>query len=191
MYESEKGKWSCSVLSDLATPWTAAYQAPPSIGFSRQEYWSGVPLPSPERGNSRSQLIESRSSPVLFATSLTPEAGICSWNNLEITMARAMSWVRLLGSVEKLEAPLCYKFPMCFFYISGREQHKSYFILGQIFKQIFQRQLFGSVWLTYFRLSRSIINATGQRFWLGLEEDRWPRPLTCGKVLTDSGPELI
>jgi len=31
----------------LATPWTAAFQAPPSIGFSRQEYWSGVPLPSP------------------------------------------------------------------------------------------------------------------------------------------------
>ena len=32
----------------FATPWTAAYQAPPSMGFSRQEYWSGVPLPSPE-----------------------------------------------------------------------------------------------------------------------------------------------
>ena len=32
----------------LATPWTAAYQAPPSMGFSRQEYWSGVPLPSLE-----------------------------------------------------------------------------------------------------------------------------------------------
>ena len=31
----------------LATPWTAAHQAPPSTGFSRQEYWSGVPLPSP------------------------------------------------------------------------------------------------------------------------------------------------
>ena len=31
----------------LATPWTAAYQAPPSMGFSRQEYWSGVPLPTP------------------------------------------------------------------------------------------------------------------------------------------------
>ena len=28
-------------------PWTAAYQAPPSMGFSRREYWSGVPLPSP------------------------------------------------------------------------------------------------------------------------------------------------
>ena len=31
----------------LATPWTAAHPAPPSMGFSRQEYWSGVPLPSP------------------------------------------------------------------------------------------------------------------------------------------------
>ena len=30
----------------LATPWAAAYQAPPSMGFARQEYWSGVPLPS-------------------------------------------------------------------------------------------------------------------------------------------------
>ena len=31
----------------LATPWTAAYQAPPFMGLSRQEYWSGLPLPSP------------------------------------------------------------------------------------------------------------------------------------------------
>ena len=31
----------------FATPWTVAYQASPSMGFSRQEYWSGVPLPSP------------------------------------------------------------------------------------------------------------------------------------------------
>ena len=34
----------------LAIPWTAAHQAPPSMGFARQEYWSGVPLPSPEDG---------------------------------------------------------------------------------------------------------------------------------------------
>ena len=33
----------------LVTPWTAAYQAPPSMGFSRQEYWSGLPLLSPAR----------------------------------------------------------------------------------------------------------------------------------------------
>ena len=34
----------------LATPWTTAHHAPPSMGFSRQEYWSGVPLPSPLAG---------------------------------------------------------------------------------------------------------------------------------------------
>ena len=38
---------SLSCVQLLATPWTTAYQAPPSMGFSRQEYWSGVPLPSP------------------------------------------------------------------------------------------------------------------------------------------------
>ena len=37
---------SLSCIWPSATPWTAAYQAPPSMGFSRQEYWSGVPLPS-------------------------------------------------------------------------------------------------------------------------------------------------
>ena len=49
---SNAWKWNVKVKSLscvwlLATPWTAAYQAPPSMGFSRQEYWSGVPLPSP------------------------------------------------------------------------------------------------------------------------------------------------
>ena len=39
---------SLSRVRLLVTPWTAAYQAPPSMGFSRQKYWSGVPLPSPE-----------------------------------------------------------------------------------------------------------------------------------------------
>ena len=50
---SNAWKWKVKVKSLsriwlLATPWTSAYQAPPSMGFSRQEYWSGVPLPSPE-----------------------------------------------------------------------------------------------------------------------------------------------
>ena len=39
----------------LETPWTAAYQAPPSMGFSRQKYWSRVPLPSPIEDLSRQQ----------------------------------------------------------------------------------------------------------------------------------------
>ena len=38
---------SVSRVHLFATPWTAAHQAPPSMGFSRQEYWSGVPLSSP------------------------------------------------------------------------------------------------------------------------------------------------
>jgi len=48
---SNAWKWKVKVkllsrVQPSATPWTAAYQAPPSIGFSSQEYWSGVPLPS-------------------------------------------------------------------------------------------------------------------------------------------------
>ena len=42
-----KGK-SLSRVRLFATPWTVAYQAPPSMGFSRQEYWSWLPFPSPE-----------------------------------------------------------------------------------------------------------------------------------------------
>ena len=44
----EKKVKSLSRVQLFATPWTVAYQAPPSMGFSRQEYWSGLPLPSPE-----------------------------------------------------------------------------------------------------------------------------------------------
>ena len=39
--------FQCMKVKVLVTLWTAAYQAPPSMGFSRQEYWSGLPLPSP------------------------------------------------------------------------------------------------------------------------------------------------
>jgi len=48
---SNAWKWKVKVkllsrVRLLATPWAVAYQAPPSMGFSRQEYWSGVPFPS-------------------------------------------------------------------------------------------------------------------------------------------------
>ena len=54
---SNAWKWKVKVKSLsrarlFSTPWTAADQAPPSMGFSRQEYWSGLPLPSPQRKNS-------------------------------------------------------------------------------------------------------------------------------------------
>ena len=51
---SNTWKWknkvkSLSHVRLLATPWTAAHLAAPSMGFSRQEYWSGLPLPSPSK----------------------------------------------------------------------------------------------------------------------------------------------
>ena len=62
---SNAWKWrvkvkSLSRVQLLATPWTAAYQAPPSMGFSRQEYWSGVPLPS------LMQVIDSHNNTALY-----------------------------------------------------------------------------------------------------------------------------
>ena len=54
----------------FSTPWTVAHQAPPSMGFSRQEYWSGLPFPSP--GDLPNPGIEPRS-PSLQAEALTSE----------------------------------------------------------------------------------------------------------------------
>ena len=47
IYEVKVKVKSLSHVQLFVTPWTAAYQAPPPMGFSRQEYWSGVPSPSP------------------------------------------------------------------------------------------------------------------------------------------------
>ena len=74
---SNAWKWKVNVklLSHvrlLVTPWTAAHQAPPSMGFSRQEYWSGVPLPS---------LLALREKPKKKKKLNTP----CSMRNLPIT----------------------------------------------------------------------------------------------------------
>ena len=61
---------SLSHVRLFATPWTIAYQAPLSMGFSRQEYWSGFPFPSP--GDLPNPGIERRS-PALQADTLIPE----------------------------------------------------------------------------------------------------------------------
>ena len=62
---SNAWKWKLKVklLSHvrlLKTPWTTAYQAPPSMGFSRQEYWSGVPLPSPTQSIIMLKILQAR-----------------------------------------------------------------------------------------------------------------------------------
>ena len=61
---------SLSRVQVFGTPWTAAYQAPPSVEFSRQEYWSGLPFPSPE--DLHNPGIEPRS-PALQADAFTSE----------------------------------------------------------------------------------------------------------------------
>ena len=65
-----KNKWIChvslkvkvkllSLVQLFATPWTAAYQVPPSMGFSRQEFWSGLPFPSPRHESEKWKLSRS------------------------------------------------------------------------------------------------------------------------------------
>ena len=91
---SNAGKWKVKVKSLsrvwlFATPWTAAYQAPPSMGFSRQEYWSGVQLPSP------SLSLASSNSTVLQGYSWLPTAsGNRPWQLL-LTCFSPFSEVRL------------------------------------------------------------------------------------------------
>ena len=69
VYKNSEVK-SLSRVQLFATPWTVAHQAPPSVGFSRQKYWSRLPFPSP--GNLLDPGIEPRS-PSLQADALTSE----------------------------------------------------------------------------------------------------------------------
>ena len=70
---------SLSRVRLFATPWTVAYQAPPSMGFSRQEYWSGLLFPSP--GDLPNPGIKPKS-PALQADALTSELPGYSKNHI-------------------------------------------------------------------------------------------------------------
>ena len=91
----------------LATPWTAAYHAPPTLGFSRQKYWSGVSLPSPATaGDMRDMgLIPglgrtpggrhgNPSSILVWRISWTEEPGGLQ----SISIAKSRTWLKQLGS---------------------------------------------------------------------------------------------
>ena len=71
-----KGK-SLSCVELLVTQWTAAYQAPPPMGFSRQEYWSGVPLPSPLCLAIASQTSCTIPNPLILVFTLPSFAWLC------------------------------------------------------------------------------------------------------------------
>ena len=73
MKESESESEVAQSCPTLCDPWTVAHQAPPSVGFSRQEYWNGLPLPSP--GDLPNPGIEPRS-PTFQADALTSDKGL-------------------------------------------------------------------------------------------------------------------
>ena len=93
----------------FVTPWTVAYQAPPSMGFSRQEYWNGLPFPSP--GAFPDPGIEPWS-PTFQADALTSDIPACKvvsdsatpWTSLPgssvhgISQARILEWVAIAFS---------------------------------------------------------------------------------------------
>ena len=89
-----------------ATPWTVAYHAPPSVGFSRQEYWSGLLFPSP--GVLPNPGIEPRS-PALYAYALPSEPlGKFIGASLVAQMVKRLpvvweTWVRSMGWEDPLE----------------------------------------------------------------------------------------
>ena len=101
MHESEKWKVKVKSLSGvrlLATPQTAAYQAPPSMGFSRQEYWSGVPSPSPEqpyRCPYISQTIYSNSTNVPVCKDGSISVELMTWKHPCILTDRVLTCVLL------------------------------------------------------------------------------------------------
>ena len=71
-----KGK-SLSRVRVFATPWTAAHQAPPSMGFSKQEYWRGVPLSSP-KNNLQQYINAEKAKEVCMNNSASKRRGVTS-----------------------------------------------------------------------------------------------------------------
>ena len=80
----------------FATPWTVAHQAPLSMGFSSQEYWSGLPIPPP--GDLPKQKIKPRS-PVLQVDSLPSEPPVKPKTNTSV-----IHWPRIKPQSPMLEA---------------------------------------------------------------------------------------
>ena len=92
---------SLSHVRLFVTPRTAAYQAPPSMGFSRQEYWSGLPFCSP--GDLPDPGIEPRS-PTFQADALTSEpAGRCCRSSWQILIS---SWYCITGNITPSQKPV-------------------------------------------------------------------------------------
>ena len=98
MHESKKWKWSCSVVWDSSRP-PAAYQAPPPMGFSRQEYWSGLPLPSLNPSFKTEFILSTFFSPLFTAETglliLIFESTLCKIKQFQLA-----NWWSLANSVQ-------------------------------------------------------------------------------------------
>ena len=91
----EDGMASCSVMSDSANPWTSALQAPLSMGFSRQEYWGGLPRPPPRDLPNAGIKPASLMSPALagrFFTTSTTWKALINGNHLSLCLHVAWGW---------------------------------------------------------------------------------------------------
>ena len=108
-----------------ATPWTAVYQAPPSMGFSRQEYWSGVPLPSPNNPNKLMSKFPPGTDQFLYPLShLNPSKTLSSmqflflpsWFCLQLAPGGFLPYHSILNSLAilmKLSLNLHFTWPLC------------------------------------------------------------------------------
>ena len=85
----------------FATPWTAAYQAPPSMGFARQEYWSGLPLPSPRSRLERTYLSSIHAMSLQSCPTLcdTMDCSLSGSSVHGIFQARVLKWGAIAFSV--------------------------------------------------------------------------------------------
>ena len=93
-----KGKSESEVAQScltLATPWTAAYQAPPSMGFSRQKYWSGGPFPSPVHKSEKRKWSRS----VVSDSSDSMDCGLPGSSIHGNFQARVLRWVAIAFSI--------------------------------------------------------------------------------------------
>ena len=108
-----KGK-SLSRARLLATSWTAAYQAPPSMGFSRQEYWSGVPLPSPILATN---WVDGKSSGITHGWVQSPALPLTWWAALSKLLHIFIFSCIKMGSIVNRETALKTK---------GAELHSNY-----------------------------------------------------------------
>ena len=104
---SHKHLKSLNHIPLFATPWTAAYQVPPSIGFSRQEHWSGLPFPS--SGDLPNPGIEPRS-PALQVDTLPSELQLAH-KHLSTQSTRLNQWWVFMLQIKRLAGDELPKLP--------------------------------------------------------------------------------